>query len=228
MVDFIEKFNVPSSRFAVVYFSDNGNVLFNLGANDRKDDLIREVRSVPFIGGKSNLADGLRLARTDVFNRNGDSPERTNIAIVISDGKENVDSTNVFSNADSLQGVAKVFAVGVTNKISYHTLERIASDYRDVWRVNTYTQLSATVDAIYRINCCSEDEPDPIRKSITLTAEATWMLLISILCYPLLGGRTLPIHSHVCYICNDRMSPNRTSPRELIKCLKPLLELLLM
>ena len=48
------------------------------------------IGQITFDGGKTNIADGLRVLRTQLFNHNGDRPEAPNIALVITDGGANI------------------------------------------------------------------------------------------------------------------------------------------
>ena len=58
-----------------------------------------------------------------MFNRtNGDRPEFPNTAIVITDGRSNVNASQTLPEAQLLQGVAEVFVIGVTNEIYYPEL----------------------------------------------------------------------------------------------------------
>ena len=52
--------------------------------------LFQAVEQITFYGGRTNVADGLRTLRTQLFNTNEDRPEAPNIALVITDGGANV------------------------------------------------------------------------------------------------------------------------------------------
>ena len=65
-----------------------------------------------------------------MFNRtNGDRPEFPNTAIVITDGRSNVNRSQTRPEGELLQGVAEVFVIGITNEIYYPELVVGRSDF---------------------------------------------------------------------------------------------------
>ena len=71
-----------------------------------------------------------RLTRRDVFNDNhGDRPDQNDVVLLITDGESNVDSNLTIREAELLKNQgARIFVVGVTNKINETELRAIASD----------------------------------------------------------------------------------------------------
>ena len=79
-------------------------------------------------GGKTNLADGISMARTHVFGVSSDRTHYKNVAIVITDGIPNVKEKETIPEADEAkkQGI-RFICVGVTNKVDNTTLKHVSS-----------------------------------------------------------------------------------------------------
>ena len=68
-------------------------VNFPLNRYNSKSSMFPAIRSIPYVYGSTNTADGLRVLRSEVFNQaNGDRPEVPNVAIIITDGISNLNS----------------------------------------------------------------------------------------------------------------------------------------
>jgi len=53
-----------STRVGAVYFSNDSYTAFTLDQYNSRQDVQEAIRYIPYIGGKTNIAAGLRLART--------------------------------------------------------------------------------------------------------------------------------------------------------------------
>ena len=87
------------------------------------------IDGTTFEGGRTNIAGGLRIMRTQVFGGSrGDRPEVRNVAIVITDGESTVDKSQTLVEAKMAKDAGIViFVVGVTAKINEAELKGIAS-----------------------------------------------------------------------------------------------------
>ena len=56
-----------ATRVGGVYFSDAAVVEFTLDQYTTKQDVIQGIRNIPYVGGRTNLADAQRKARTGVL-----------------------------------------------------------------------------------------------------------------------------------------------------------------
>ena len=83
LVQLLEQFELWSGtvRVAIVSFSDNARVETYLNSFATMEDNLEVVRRVPYRGGKTNIADALRVTRQRVFTGNGD---RTNVQVLTS------------------------------------------------------------------------------------------------------------------------------------------------
>jgi len=56
-----------STRVGAAYFSGSSTVAFKLDQYSTRQDVQEAIRHIPYIGGKTNIAAGLRLTRTDLL-----------------------------------------------------------------------------------------------------------------------------------------------------------------
>ena len=123
-------FETGSTRVAVVLFSDEASIQFPLNEYTRREEVLNAIAFKNDMK-RTGTAAGLRALRQDVFsNANGDRTGFDNYAIVITDGRSNIDSDLTPQEAASLQAVAEVFAVGVghNGQVDRNEINDIASD----------------------------------------------------------------------------------------------------
>ena len=56
-----------STRVAAAYFSNESYTAFTLDQYNTRQDVQEAIRYIPYIGGKTNIASGLRVARTEIL-----------------------------------------------------------------------------------------------------------------------------------------------------------------
>jgi len=56
-----------STRVGAVYFSNDSYTAFTLDQYNSRQDVQEAIRYIPYIGGRTNIAAGLRLARTGLL-----------------------------------------------------------------------------------------------------------------------------------------------------------------
>ena len=56
-----------ATRVGAVYFSNDSHVAFHLDQYTTRQDVQEAIRYIPYIGAKTNIAAGLRKARTDLL-----------------------------------------------------------------------------------------------------------------------------------------------------------------
>lgn len=93
VVSIIEELQVSQqdTRIGAVSYSDNAAPQFLLNTYNSKQDVQLAMRRIPFIGGRTNTASGLRHACNTIFNAaNGDRADAPNYLFILSDGNSNV------------------------------------------------------------------------------------------------------------------------------------------
>ena len=86
-------------------------------------------RALNLTGDQTNIAAGLRVARSDILNTNtGWRPEKVTVALLITDGESNIEKTRTVPEANALKrnGV-ELFVVGVGTQINRDELNNLAS-----------------------------------------------------------------------------------------------------
>lgn len=103
------------------------------------------------------MADAFELANNDIFQYgNGDRPEATNIAILITDGKPTEREADTVPEANDLKdrGVV-IIAIGVTQNVDIDQLKEIATREDEVYEVNDFADLDALLN-IFAGDSCNE------------------------------------------------------------------------
>jgi len=82
--------------------------------------LTTAIRNIHYLGGNTNTTGGLRLMRTEVFNRtNGDRSDVQNVAILITDGNPSREVGLLPSEVDKIKSLGiRILGVGVSNQVS--------------------------------------------------------------------------------------------------------------
>ena len=55
------------TRIGAVRFGDSADVQFDLNDYSTKQDVQHALRRIQYVGGRTNIADALRIARTQMF-----------------------------------------------------------------------------------------------------------------------------------------------------------------
>ena len=174
VLDFVKqttkRFNVGKdlTHVGVVQFSSRADVEFHLDEFYTQQELYDAIDKTTYQGKGTNLAEGMELARTELFQASpygtmeiaGDRPDVPNLAIVISDGKPNRDTKDTVPEANMLKEIATVIQVGVTDGVDEMLLKDIASDGRTLL-VEDFDTLDKELDSLLNITCPEETSEDP-------------------------------------------------------------------
>ena len=121
-------FSFSRARVGVVIYEDSAQVAFDFEKYDRKFDVLNAIAFVQKSGGKTNTADGIYQARTNVLTRPGDRQGVDNKVVIVTDGRSNLNKGNTANEAKQMRQNAEVFAVGVGNNVNVAELNEIGSD----------------------------------------------------------------------------------------------------
>jgi len=116
-------------RVALISFSDNAKVEFYLNKYQSKQEVLNAL-SFRAAGGKTNTQQAINKAYNDVFSSGrGDRSGVQNIAIVVTDGKSNVNSVNTRTEADNARKRnVEMYVAAVTTRANKGEVNAIASD----------------------------------------------------------------------------------------------------
>jgi len=115
-------------RVGLLTFSSTPRVIFYLNDITNIEDLMNNIERVPYNYGNSNMADALRLVRTQMFTtRHGDRVGVKNLAIVITDGDSNINARMVPTEANATHAAGiQIIAIGLVQN-TLRQMEDIAS-----------------------------------------------------------------------------------------------------
>lgn len=149
-------------RVGAVKFSGDAYVEFFLNTYSRKSDIKTALGDMTFLGTKTYTGLGLRYMRNEIFQRNnGDREGVPNIAIVVTDGRSNMNEHETKLEADlAKESGIRIIAVGITDQINQMELREIASDRESLITVDNFDILMEQLDNIISITCQKPtDEP---------------------------------------------------------------------
>ena len=167
MIQFIKTFvqsrriSPTETQIGLVEFSNNAITVFKLDDHSNTNGVLAAIDNrVGFIGGRTNLAEALDLARTDVFGGVGNRPDAKDIAIVITDGIPNERVYDTIPAADRLKAQSvTIVAVGVTDLIDEDELKAIASTYNDFILTPSFDTLNNEITKLTTRACYPKPNP---------------------------------------------------------------------
>lgn len=114
--EFLQFADVDSGeiRVAIVTYSDTASVQFYLNTYNTKVLMNNAINSLQYRPGGANLADALKILRTNVFTRNsGDRPDVNNVVILLSANDVSVNLALASQEADATRAAGiQIFGVG--------------------------------------------------------------------------------------------------------------------
>lgn len=161
------KIGEQDTRVGVVTFSNDPYLSFGMNTYYDRLELNEGVRKIGYIGGTTNTAGALQLARTQCFDpSNGERPGIENIAIVITDGLPTVMEGNTNSEAQNLKQIATVLAVGITDNVEENLLRDISSppqvENQNYFSAPDFSSLDSILRVLIRETCTSPDTGLPV------------------------------------------------------------------
>ena len=153
------KIGPNNTRVAVIIYSTDVRLLFNLNTYRDNASLIQAIRRIPYTGGLTNTAEAIRVLRSGVLSETlgvRPSNETTQIAIILTDGRSNLPNVTR-EQAELLRNETdfKVFAVGVGDAVDLDELRHIASSSAFALQIANFSgdELQRFEDAIKQQTC---------------------------------------------------------------------------
>ena len=119
------------TRVGVAVYSSEAHMMFHLNTYNRKEEVLNAI-TFTVDGERTNTAAGLEMMRTDMFTpNNGDRTGDPNYAVVITDGRSNMNADITIDEAIRAHNDdIKVFAVGIgeNGRVDRMEINGIASD----------------------------------------------------------------------------------------------------
>jgi len=155
--NFIQGLEIDSGnvRIGLVIFSNDAESVFHLNTFRTKSEIIRKVSQIKYKYGQTNLADTMKLIRTQMFiERNGDRRGIPNIAVIVTDGNStvNIDSTIDEARKTRDNGI-QVYAIGVGFEIDTKELDGITGTPQNRYLIDHFDELETKMETIYITLC---------------------------------------------------------------------------
>ena len=127
--DVIYGLNVDTgTRIGIVTFSTETEIIFHLDEHTTSRDVLNAL-NLRYTGGKTNTAEALRVARTEMFtNANGDRSDKPNIIILLTDGKSNNRDVTLLEALECRKDGIHIVSIGVGSSVGMSELQGITTD----------------------------------------------------------------------------------------------------
>jgi len=143
------------TQIGVLTFSNDARMRFYLNQYRNRDDVIAAISRLNITLGDTNIADALRMARTELFSRqHGARPDVPKILILITDGTANIEerSTIPEANATKAAGI-QIFTVGIGSEIKVEQLRAIASMRSYYYFATNFDTLNDVLQRLLNYSC---------------------------------------------------------------------------
>ena len=121
------------------------------------------VDDIRYRSGHTNTTGGLKVAREQVFNSQGDRPEADNLLILISDGTptKDVDDLIPLARAMKSRDNIRIIGVGVSDAVNVTTFQMIVSDpfSSHYFGVDDFDELQSIIGALIAQACRTMPPP---------------------------------------------------------------------
>ena len=128
------KIGPKDNQIGVIVFSDISEIVFNLNTYNVKEDLLNAISNIPYIGGFTHTAAGLRQLIDVGFTRGAgarpDSATVLRLAVVMTDGMSNINRSDTLVAAERVHAFRPailVYVVAVTDNVDEVELDTIAT-----------------------------------------------------------------------------------------------------
>ena len=158
VISIVEDLNVGQdrTRVALITYSDTANLVFNLDRYDHRQEIIPAIKELQYASGKTNTAEALRLATSQVFgNNNYNRQQFKDIIVLITDGGSNdVEQTILKATEAKIQGIT-ILVVAVGNWLNRFEVNEVASypAVKTVFNVRNYDSLPTIRNVLAEAVC---------------------------------------------------------------------------
>ena len=139
------KIGAKENQVGVIIFSDTSEVVFNLNTYHVKEDLLNAISNIPYIGGATYTAAGLRQLVDVGFTKEAgarlDSATVLRLAVVMTDGMSNINRSDTLVAAERVHAFRPailVYVVAVTDNVDEVELETIATATEFIDRLESF------------------------------------------------------------------------------------------
>ena len=146
--------NPRKTQIALIIFERDCELIFDFKKYTNNDDICTAVKGIVYDRGSTNIACGLEKARESFTSTiAGQSPGKSNIAVLITDGTHMKRKKDTLPEAELLKEHATVVSVGVTPQVNETLLKAIATKPEFYSFIHNFTMLDTNVDDIKEMIC---------------------------------------------------------------------------
>jgi len=173
--DIVRAFSISPdlTQIGVLKFSDSARVSFYLNTHTTSADVTAAINGLIIGLGNTNIADALRMARTQLFSdQNGARPGVPKILILITDGTANIEELMTIPEANTTKAAGiQIFTVGIGSEIKEEQLRTIATFRSYFYLATSFATLSDVLQRLLNNSCGAIDTvatvPSPATPTIT-------------------------------------------------------------
>jgi len=170
-VNIVQAFSISPdlTQIGILTFSNNARVRFYLNRYRNSSAIIGAVQELKITLGDTNIADALRMARTQLFSRqHGARSGLPKILILITDGTANIEERRTIPEANAAKAAGiQIFTVGIGSDIKVEQLRAIASMRSYYYFATNFDTLNGVLQGLLNMSCRVIDtvpttpSPDP-------------------------------------------------------------------
>ncbi|XP_017562856.1 vWFA and Collagen domain-containing protein [Pygocentrus nattereri] len=213
LINITSSFDVSSrhTQVAVVQYSDTPRLEIPLGKHQSTQELLRDIASISYLGGKTQTGRAIKFATDHVFSTPNYTKKatRNRIAVVLTDGRSQDDVVDPAMEAKAQNIV--LFAVGVGDEITNAELVSMANKPSSTYvlHVEDYTSIGNLRDRMEQKLC--EESVCPLRITGTVNGQKGFDLMslmdIEVVAKKVQGS----LISEGAYLLNPRLDLTRST-----------------
>lgn len=160
----VERLPESGTNVGAIVYSDTAQLVFGLNQYNDLESIVDAIWNLEFSTAQRNTSGALWLARTQLFNGSpGDRPDVTDVILLLTDGKSNVDADKTIPIANDLrQDGINVISIGITEEADVNEV-RAVSSLPQIQNLNYFLSEDALqLEEIYGVvqsSICAEGPP---------------------------------------------------------------------
>jgi len=143
------------TQIGVLTFSTDARERFYLNQYSNSSDVIAAIDQLKITFGDTNIADALKMARTQLFSgQYGARPDVPKILILITDGTANINEGRTIPEANAAKAAGiQIFTVGIGTGIKEEQLRTIATQRSYFYFATNFTTLNDVLQRLLNNSC---------------------------------------------------------------------------
>ncbi|XP_055883467.1 mucin-2-like isoform X2 [Biomphalaria glabrata] len=141
-------------RVALMRYSNDVEVLSNLGERMNKEEKEKDVLKIKYKHGNTHTHEALNKTRTDVLvEKKGDRPEVQDLVVLITDGRSTKRGTKEEAMKLKSKQYLKILTIGVTKDIDEPELRNVSSGTDLFLKIDSFADFNRHLDQLKPVVC---------------------------------------------------------------------------